>query len=161
MTGTPSATVNGVAVPVPSDGRRLVHWLREDLGLTGTKHPCGAGHCGGCSVLVDGHPALACTTMAATLGDTEITTIEGLAARGDALLRCFVEKGAVQCGMCTPGMVVAARAFLNATYGARRTTATVREALAGNVCRCTGYTQIVRAVLAAGADDHAENPCEN
>lgn len=140
------AEVNGVRCALPDDGRSLAHWIREDLELTGTKTPCGSGHCGGCTVLVDDEPVLSCCTPAAVHRDRHITTVEGLAQRNDPLLRAFVEHGAVQCGFCTAGMLVAARAHLIERAGRRLSEKDVRRALAGNVCRCTGYTAIVTAV---------------
>jgi aerobic-type carbon monoxide dehydrogenase small subunit (CoxS/CutS family) len=157
MTVQLRATVNGVIRDLPRDGRRLVHWLREDLGLTGTKHPCGSGHCGGCSVLVDGRVTLSCMTLATVLDGARITTVEGLAEMEDVLHRCFVEQGAVQCGFCTPGMVMAARAYLDSLGDRPASERGIREALAGNICRCTGYAQIVRAVATASEISQANH----
>jgi aerobic-type carbon monoxide dehydrogenase small subunit (CoxS/CutS family) len=147
-----SANVNGVPRELPEDGRVLAHWLRDDLGLTGTKTPCGSGHCGGCTVLVDGCPMLSCCTPAAVHESSRITTVEGLAERDDPLLSSFVEHGAVQCGFCTAGMIIAARAYLTSLRGARAEAAGVRGALAGNVCRCGGYVAIVTAVAATSEE---------
>ncbi|PPK65589.1 (2Fe-2S)-binding protein [Actinokineospora auranticolor] len=147
-----TAEVNGRPRDLPEDGRCLADWIRDDLGLTGTKIPCGSGHCGGCSVLLDGRPVLSCSTPAVVHEDGRITTVEGLAARQDPLLRSFVEHGAAQCGYCTAGMLVAARAYLDECGGAAPDEAGARRALSGNVCRCTGYTAIVAAVLAAGRE---------
>jgi aerobic-type carbon monoxide dehydrogenase small subunit (CoxS/CutS family) len=144
------ADVNGMSREVPADGRSLVTWLRE-LGLTGTKSPCGSGHCGGCTVLVDDRLALSCIALAATTARCRITTIEGLAESGDELLESFAENGAAQCGFCTPGMIVAARAHLSKPREPGDERAAARSALAGNVCRCTGYTRIVDAVVACAA----------
>ena len=146
------ALVNGVRVPLPADGRPLVRWLREDLGLTGTKFGCGQGHCGACTVLVDGQPLLACCALATTLRGAEILTVEGLADKAppDPLIGAFAQHGAFQCGFCTPGMIIAARALLNANAGNPIDVAVVRRSLAGNLCRCTGYAAIVAAVLATG-----------
>ncbi|MGW6445181.1 (2Fe-2S)-binding protein [Lentzea sp. NPDC055074] len=146
------AEVNGTAVELPDDGRSLAHWIREDLGLTGTKTPCGSGHCGGCTVLVDDQPILSCCTPAVLHQDTRITTVEGLARQQDPLLQEFVRHGAVQCGLCTAGMLVAARAHLIGRGGRATSETEVRQALAGNVCRCSGYTAIVAAVRSAAGE---------
>jgi len=143
-------TVNGTVMHAPDDGRRLVDWLREDLQLTGTKYGCGAGHCGACTVLVDGAARYSCITLGATLRGSRVETIEGLAAADDPLLASFLEHGALQCGFCTPGMILAARALLN-DPGRAVDEPAIRRALAGNVCRCTGYTAIVAAVAAVAA----------
>ena len=143
-----AARVNGTLRTVPNHGRRLIDWLREDLGLTGTKYGCGAAHCGACTVLVDGKARYSCITLAATLRGAEITTIEGLVESGDPLPSYFHRRGALQCGFCTPGMIVTARAYL-ADSKDRIDEAGTRRALAGNICRCTGYTAIVAAVADA------------
>lgn len=128
----------------------LLELLRERLGLTGTKQGCtGSGNCGACTVLVDGKPTLSCLTLAATVKERDITTIEGL-AKGttlDPVQQAFIDSGAIQCGFCTPGMVLSARALLNENQNP--TKQEVTEALAGNLCRCTGYVKIIDAVLAA------------
>lgn len=149
-------SLNGKRQRLPADGRRLIDWLREEMGLLGVKEPCGAGHCGGCSVLLDGKVVLSCCIIAATVAGREVVTIEGLAetAPEDPLLSAFIHNGAIQCGYCTPGMVLAARAFLNSLDPSRLEThpldeQRVRMALSGNLCRCSGYVQIVQAVLAA------------
>jgi aerobic carbon-monoxide dehydrogenase small subunit len=148
------ATVNGCAQPLPLDGRRLVDWLRDDLELFGTKEPCSSGQCGGCSVLLDDEPVLSCCVLAATCAGRAVVTIEGLADDSAAapLLEAFVRCGATQCGYCTPGMVVVAHALLSGAEGAPAAAqpidaGRVRAALAGNICRCTGYVQIVEAVI--------------
>jgi aerobic carbon-monoxide dehydrogenase small subunit len=126
--------------------RRVVDLLREDLGLTGTKEACGAGECGACTILVDGEPRLSCLMLAVQLEGRDITTIEGLAG-GEALhpmQEAFVEQGAVQCGFCTPGMVLSAVSLLKGNSTPSR--AEIREGLSGNLCRCTGYQKIVDAV---------------
>src|SRR5215468_6824812 len=139
--------VNGeehqVLVPVH---KTLLEVLREDLGLTGTKHGCELGECGTCTVLVDGQPQLSCLLLPVQLGDREVTTVEGLGTTADPhpLQRAFAELGAAQCGYCTPGMLLAARALLDERPRPSRDE--IREALAGNLCRCTGYAKIVEAV---------------
>ncbi|MBL8325381.1 MAG: 2Fe-2S iron-sulfur cluster binding domain-containing protein [Rubrivivax sp.] len=136
------------AVAAP-EGVLLLDVLRETLRLTGTKQGCDGGECGACTVLVDGEPRLACITLAASVQGRAIETIESLATQGRlaALQRAFHEKLGAQCGFCTPGMVMAAEALLREVP--RPTEAQVREALAGNLCRCTGYVKIVEAVQAA------------
>lgn len=140
-------TVNGEAyrVEVP-DHWTLLDLLRDRLELTGTKDGCGEGVCGACSVLVDGRLVRACLTLARRVDGRRVTTAEGLDAGGalGALQQAFVEHGAIQCGFCTPGMLMAATALLEAHPGASE--AEVREFLAGNLCRCTGYVRIVAAV---------------
>lgn len=129
--------------------RRVSDVLREDLGLTGTKESCGAGDCGACTILVDGESRLSCLMLAAQLQGHEITTIEGLAKdqRVHVLQKTFVEHGAIQCGFCTPGIVLASLDLLKRNPNPTR--AQIREGLAGNLCRCTGYQKIVDAVQAA------------
>ncbi len=142
--------VNGSAYPVEVKvNRTLLDVLRDDLGLTGTKEGCGTGDCGACSVLLDGKPVNSCLVLAIEADGREIVTVEGL-ARGDKLdplQQAFVEEGAVQCGFCTPGMLISAKGLLN--ENPRPTELQVRQALAGNLCRCTGYVRIVSAVLKA------------
>ena len=142
-------TLNGRPVSVDSPGsRRLLDVLREDLGATGTKEGCGEGECGACSVLIDGEVVDSCLVAAGQVEGCEVTTVEGLAQGGElsALQRSFIEHGAAQCGICTPGMLLAAHVLL--TQQRRPTAAEVRVGLAGNLCRCTGYTKIIDAVLA-------------
>ncbi len=129
--------------------RRVSDVLREDLGLTGTKESCGAGDCGACTILVDGESRLSCLMLAAQLQGHEISTIEGLAKdqRMHVLQKTFVEHGAIQCGFCTPGIVLASLDLLKRNPNPTR--AQIREGLAGNLCRCTGYQKIVDAVQAA------------
>jgi len=127
----------------------LSELLRDQLDLTGTKCSCGVGECGSCTVLVDGKPTLSCSTLAITVRDKNILTIEGL-SRGtqlDPIQKAFIEHGAVQCGFCTPGMVMMAKAMLDQKLNPSRQE--VKEAMAGNLCRCTGYVKIIDAVEAA------------
>ena len=138
--------------------RRVSDVLREDLGLTGTKESCGAGDCGACTILVDGESRLSCLMLAAQIQGHEITTIEGLAKdqRVHVLQKTFVEHGAIQCGFCTPGIVLASLDLLKRNPNPTR--AQIREGLAGNLCRCTGYQKIVDAVQAA-AESVQEEEC--
>ena len=128
----------------------LLEVLREDLRLTGTKHGCEAGECGACMVLIDDVPKLSCLVLPAQAEGTQVTTIEGV-ADGSTLhpvQQAFMDRGAVQCGYCTPGMVLTAKALLDANPAPSRPE--IKEALAGNLCRCTGYSSIVQAVEQAG-----------
>ena len=129
----------------------LLDVLRDDIGLTGTKWGCQTGDCGACTVLVDGAPVVSCLQLAQQVGGREVTTIEGLGRHGELgdLQDAFVRNGAAQCGFCTPGMIVAAEALLR--HNPAPSEAEVREALAGNLCRCTGYNKIVDAVLEVAA----------
>jgi carbon-monoxide dehydrogenase small subunit len=141
-------TLNGRAVTFEGSGaRRLLDVLREDLGATGTKEGCGEGECGACSVLIDGAVADSCLVAVGQVEGCKVVTVEGLADGGrlTALQQAFIEYGAAQCGICTPGMLLAAHVLLQRTR--RPSTDDVREALAGNLCRCTGYTKIIDAVL--------------
>ncbi len=124
----------------------LLEALREHVGLTGTKEGCGTGECGSCTVLVDGKPVLSCLTLAADCVHLEITTIEGLAQEGSLspVQEAFLEKGAVQCGFCTPGAVLTVTALLRETPHPDEKQ--INKALEGNLCRCTGYNKIVEAV---------------
>ena len=171
-------TVNGTPAEVDVPGmRRLLDVLREDLALTGTKEGCGEGECGACTVLVDGAPVDSCLVPVCQVAGADVRTVEGLAPRGasgepasaaqpvpgsasdapgaavplDALQAAFLQTGGAQCGICTPGMLMAARAYLDAGGGPDEDA--IREAIAGNLCRCTGYTKIVDAIalVAAGA----------
>jgi carbon-monoxide dehydrogenase small subunit len=143
-------TVNGVPAEVEAPGmRRLLDALREDLGLTGTKEGCGEGECGACSVLVDGAVVDACLVPLAQCAGTHVLTVEGLAAgeRLNELQQAFLETGGAQCGICTPGMLMAGEAFL--ASGAEPSDENIRDAIAGNLCRCTGYTKIIDAIALA------------
>jgi len=156
-------TVNGTPAEVDVPGmRRLLDVLREELALTGTKEGCGEGECGACTVLVDGAPVDSCLVPICQVAGAEIRTVEGLAAPAsssdpgepaamDPLQVAFLQTGGAQCGICTPGMLMAARAYLDAGGGPDADA--IREAIAGNLCRCTGYTKIVDAIslVAAGA----------
>src|SRR3954452_7281071 len=135
-----------VDVPV---GTTLADALRDQLGLTGTKVACGEGHCGACTVQLDGVPVLSCITLVHTVGDREVTTIEGL--REHPLVEAFVEADATQCGFCTPGQIVSAAALLQATP--QPDADAIKHAMAGNLCRCGTYPKIERAIrsVAAGA----------
>ena len=127
----------------------LANVLRDEFDLTGTKKGCELGDCGSCTVLMDGQPVDSCMVLAVEADDRDITTIEGVAQNGklDALQESFVNHGAVQCGYCTPGMILSAKALL--TRNPHPTERDVREAIGGNLCRCTGYVHIVEAVLGA------------
>ena len=131
---------------------RLLDVLRDECGLTGAKEGCGEGECGSCTVLLDGRPALSCLLLMGQVQGRSVTTVEGLSQRrGFAVLsRCFAEAGAVQCGFCTPGMIVAAYALLRDNRSPAEEQ--IRAAMAGNLCRCTGYKAIVAAIEMAAAD---------
>ena len=135
-----------------SPDRRLLELLREDLHLTGVKEGCGEGECGACTVLLDGEAVHACLTVAAQLEGRHVTTIEGLAETGElsVLQRCCVEEIAVQCGFCTTGMILSAKALL--MKKPHPDEAAIRLALSGNICRCSGYVQIVKAVQRAAEE---------
>ena len=129
-----------------STHKTLLEVLREDLGLTGTKHGCELGECGACSVLINGEPVLACLILPVEVQNCEIQTIEGLGnnEQPHPLQTAFAEQGASQCGYCSPGMLMTAKALLE--KNSNPDSQTIREALAGNLCRCTGYSKIIEAV---------------
>jgi aerobic-type carbon monoxide dehydrogenase small subunit (CoxS/CutS family) len=145
-------TVNEVAYDLELDPRRnLLSVLRSDIGLTGAKEGCDDSECGACMVLLDGKPANSCSVLAVQAGGRKIQTVEGLAVGGrlHPLQTAFIEEGGVQCGFCTPGMLMSAKALLDSNP--HPTEPDVRRYLSGNLCRCTGYSGIVRAVLKAAA----------
>jgi carbon-monoxide dehydrogenase small subunit len=147
-------TINGQSRAIEAPPMtRLLDVLRRDLGLTGSKEGCGEGECGSCTVLVDGEAWLSCLVPVCQVAGRSVTTIEGLESsegRLHRLQQTFVTEGGAQCGICTPGFIVAAKALLDQSPNPTR--AEVREALAGNLCRCTGYTKIVDAVMEAARD---------
>ena len=143
-------TINGVARAVEAPPmKRLLDVLREDLSLTGTKEGCGEGECGACSVIVDGAVINSCLVPVCQTTGARVITVEGLASDGrlDPLQQAFLACGGAQCGICTPGMLIAARALLDAN--AHPTRDQIKEAIAGNLCRCTGYVKIIDAVAQA------------
>lgn len=145
-----SSTINGAEHSVLVDPRdTLLELLRDRIGLTGAKEGCGNGNCGTCTVLLDGAPVNACLVLALEVGGREVQTIEGLAAAGEltAIQSALVEMGGTQCGFCTPGIVLSAKALLEANPAPAE--ADIRQAIAGNLCRCTGYAKIVDAIAAA------------
>jgi carbon-monoxide dehydrogenase small subunit len=150
MSATIALHLNGEPATVTFDPyKTLLEVLREDLGLCGTKHGCELGECGACAVLLDGKPVLSCLVLGVECDGREVVTVEGLTADGrlDPLQETFADLGAAQCGYCTPGFLITARALLSAHPTPTRDQ--IREALSGNLCRCTGYLQIFEAVEAA------------
>lgn len=145
-----NGTEHQADIPAP---RLLLDFLRYDLGLTGAKEGCGVGVCGACTVLVDGELYASCITLAAAVAGAEITTIEGLAASGPLhpVQQAFIDHGGFQCGICTPGQIIAAKALLD--FNPTPTEAEIKEWMMGNLCRCTGYYGIINSVAAA-----AKNP---
>ncbi|MDX9745980.1 MAG: (2Fe-2S)-binding protein [Syntrophales bacterium] len=140
-------TLNDDAIEIGvQDGETLLEVLRHRLGMTGTKQGCDQGECGSCTVLLDGQPVLSCLTLAVRVDKRQVTTIEGLAVGGNLhpVQGAFQEAGAIQCGFCTPGMVLTAKALLDRRQDPQREE--IKAALAGNLCRCTGYKKIVEAV---------------
>jgi carbon-monoxide dehydrogenase small subunit len=146
-----SFILNGSEVTLDVEGHhRLIDILRGPLGLTGTKEGCGEGECGACTVIVDGQAINSCLYPALEVEGKSVTTIEGLRGRGNklsVLQQAFVDHGAIQCGFCTPGMILAAKALLDSNPDPSEEE--IREALMGNLCRCTGYVQIIEAVKKA------------
>ena len=135
----------------------LLHFIREELGYTGTKEGCGSGECGACTVIVDGEAVNSCLYLATEIDGKALTTIEGLAAADGTLhpiQKSFVEKGGIQCGFCSPGMIMSAKALLDKTPNVPEED--IKEAIAGNLCRCTGYVQIIDSIKAVSG--HAEEP---
>ena len=155
-----SMSVNGEPVDLLVDSyKTLLEVLREDLQLTGTKHGCELGECGACAILADGEPKLSCLMLAADGEGVRITTVEGLVEDGrlHPLQECFADLGSAQCGYCTPGILITAKALLDREPHPSR--ALICEALSGNLCRCTGYWNIVEAVEAA-AERASQAPAE-
>lgn len=151
--------VNGEAYPVTvAPDELLVDVLREKLSLTGAKKGCGTGDCGACTVLMAGRPVNACLVLAVAAAGKPIVTVEGLGHVGNLhrLQRSFIEHGAIQCGYCTPGFLITAKALLD--ENPHPTEAEVRAAVAGNLCRCTGYTTIVKAIMAVGGPQEGDRP---
>ena len=150
-----TTTINGETVEFLCQPRQsLLEVLRDVLGLTGAKEGCNNGNCGACTVLVDGRPVDSCLMLGVEAEGAEITTVEGIATAGhlDALQQCFLEGAALQCGICTPGFIVSAQALLD--HNPHPSEEEIRFNLAGNLCRCTGYDKIIRAVqMAAKARD--------
>lgn len=140
-----------VSIQIRADAL-LLDVLRDQLGLMGAKEACGQGECGACTVLLDGQPVTSCLVPALKAQGREVLTVEGLASGGELhpLQKAFIEHGAVQCGYCTPGMLMSAKALLDRTP--HPTEEEVKEAISGNICRCTGYVKIVEAIKAAAAD---------
>jgi carbon-monoxide dehydrogenase small subunit len=135
------------------DNDLLSNVLHDTLGLTGTKYGCGTGECGACTVLLDGEPILSCITLVKSVVGSQITTIEGVApevGKLDPIQEAFIEQAAIQCGFCTPGMILVARDLL--VKNPKPTEVEIREAIRGNICRCTGYTSIIKAIKRAA--DH-------
>ncbi|CEP69197.1 [2Fe-2S]-binding [Moorella glycerini] len=147
-----SFSLNGVAMEKYIEPNLLlVDFLRNELGLTGTKVGCGIGECGACTVLINGEPVNSCLTLAVTIDGKEIITVEGLAAdKLSPLQEAFIKEGAVQCGYCTPGMLLSTKALLDKNPDPDENQ--IKEAISGNLCRCTGYAAIVRAVQRAAKE---------
>ena len=134
----------------------LLHFIREELGYTGTKEGCGSGECGACTIIVDGDAINACLYLAAEIDGKELLTIEGLASADGTLhpiQKSFVENGGIQCGFCSPGMIMSAKALLDKSPNPPEED--IKEAIAGNLCRCTGYVQIIDSIKAVSAHEEA------
>lgn len=145
-----STTINGEKITADVDeSLRLIDFLREDLGLTGTKEGCGEGECGACTIILNGKAVTSCTILAGQVDGCEILTIEGLAKNGelDILQKKFIEHGAVQCGYCTPGFIMSAKALMMSNPNPSLDD--IKRAIEGNICRCTGYIKIIEAIDAA------------
>lgn len=145
-----SFTVNGDLQELFVEPRKtLLAVIRDTIGLTGTKEGCSTGDCGACTLIVDGEPVTSCMMLAVSANDKEITTIEGISSPGQLhpVQQAFLEKGGYQCGFCTPGFIMAAKALLDENPDIPEDE--MRHALGGNICRCTGYTKIVEAVMSA------------
>lgn len=150
MRQTLTLEINGVSYPLEIDASvSLLHAVRDEVGLTGSKEGCDDSECGACMMLIDGRPVNSCSYLAVQADGASVTTVEGLADDGDlsALQRFFLEEGGVQCGFCTPGMLISAQALLDVV--SEPTEDELRIAISGNLCRCTGYDGIVRAVQKA------------
>ncbi len=148
-----NANINGEELEFLADSRdSLLDALRERIGLTGSKEGCNNGNCGACAVIMDGRMVNSCCVMAAEVEGAELTTVEGIATEDDLhpVQQCFLEEAALQCGICTPGFIVAAKALLDNEPDADE--ARIRHWLAGNLCRCTGYDKIIRAVMDAAQE---------
>ena len=146
-----STTINGEPSQFLCEARQsLLEVLRDETGLTGCKEGCNNGNCGACTVMLDGQPVNSCLVLGLEVDGKEIQTIEGIAEQGElhAVQQCFLEGAALQCGICTPGFIVTAKALLN--ENPRASEEEIRFQLAGNLCRCTGYDKIIRAVMEAG-----------
>ncbi len=151
-------TVNGRRRSFQGPGmKRLLDVLREDLGLPGTKEGCGEGECGACTVLIDGQPAASCLVPVAQVRSRRVLTVESLGRRGklSPLQEAFLTEGGAQCGICTPGMLMAGEAYLK--QGGNASASGIRRQLAGNLCRCTGYQHIVRAIQKAARNSRRQN----
>lgn len=147
MKKTIQLTINGQPIEAAvAPNQTLVQFLRDDMGLTGTKHGCGLGDCGACTVILDGKAVNSCLVLAVQANGSDVLTIEGLAENGNLhpLQQAFVDKGAIQCGFCTPGMILSAKALLDEKPNP--TEPEIRTAISGNLCRCTGYQKIVEAI---------------
>ena len=148
-----SFTLNGDSIEVVcKDNMTLLDLLRDKLGLTGTKKGCEQGECGACTVMLDGKPVNSCCTLAVECEGRDVVTVEGIAKNGQLhpIQKQFIEKWALQCGYCTPGMIMSAKALLD--VNPHPTELEIREAIEGNLCRCTGYAKIVEAIQAAAAE---------
>ena len=148
-----SFTLNGDPIEVVcKDNMTLLDLLRDKLGLTGTKKGCEQGECGACTVMLDGKPVNSCCTLAVECEGRDVVTVEGIAKNGQLhpIQKQFIEKWALQCGYCTPGMIMSAKALLD--VNPHPTELEIREAIEGNLCRCTGYAKIVEAIQAAAAE---------